>query len=97
MSIDRRKIDRGIGYLLIAFGFAFGGVSLYYSVNDPSTYSLFGFLAGMMLSFCVADRNVYKERLINLFNKLGEVENVEIEIERTEYTDYIVQIKTKDE
>lgn len=98
MNIDHRKVDRGIGYLMIAFGFAFGGVSLYYGVNNTSNiYYLFGFLAGMMLSFTVADRNVYKERLVNLFGALGQVKNVDVEVDRTEYTDYTVEIETKDE
>lgn len=44
-----------------------------------------GFIAGSMLVFTNADRNVYKERLENLFSLVGATDH---EIERYEYTNY---------
>lgn len=44
-----------------------------------------GFLAGSMLVFTNADRNVYKERLENLFTLVGTTDH---KIERYEYTNY---------
>lgn len=87
----RHVIDR-----VMKWGIALGGVfmmgfSVYMVITpsvNPDTTRLFiacAFAAGAMLMFENTDRNVYKDRLENLYQLIGDTD---YEVERYEYTNY---------
>lgn len=58
-------------------------------VGEGAWVSFGAFMAGWMTVFLQVDRNVYYDRLRNLFAALDESE-LEIEIQRKNYVDYVV-------
>lgn len=77
-------------YLFVIFGFTFGLYAFYISFTGETTlFNMMAMMAGFMLAFTAADRNVYYDRLGNLFHALGDLDSG-IEINRFDYTEYEV-------
>lgn len=78
------------------FMWTFGAGFLVYSflahTATGSLYALFGVVAGVLILFNHTDRNHYRSRLKHLQESVEELET-EIEVQRTEYTDYELEEK----
>lgn len=91
---DPRRLMEWLSmYALILFGFPFGIYSAYLFQQTGELYYAGAFIAGFMVAFNQADRNVYYKRLGSLFHALDELEEVELNITRVEYTDYEVEVE----
>lgn len=74
-------------YFLIVVGFGFGCYAFYRSLSDPSAFNMAGMVVGFMLCFMQADRNVYRDRLDNMFEALTDLDS-SIEVNRFDYVEY---------